>query len=79
MAQVPSPLPMNAAWQEAPTSISDATRSANRGRQRMSRMSPRTQPSPKPAVISAHDLAPSSSSVASTGPSTKIAGSTMTW
>ena len=70
---------MNAAWQEAPMSIRAATRSANRGRQRSSSRSPSTQPSPKPAVISAQDFAPSISSAASTGPSTKIEGSTTTW
>ena len=79
IAQTPNPLPMNAAWQDAPISIRLATRSANRGFHRSSSRSPSTQPTPNPAVMIAHDFAPSISSAASTGPRTKIAGSTMTW
>ena len=77
MAHTPRPLPMNAAWQDAPISISAATRSAKRGRQCSSRMSPRMDPMPKPAVMIAQSFAPPSSSFTSTGPSTKIAGSTI--
>ena len=70
---------MKAAWQEAPTSIRLATRSANLGRQRRNSRSPSTQPTPKHAVIAAQDRAPSSSRSISTGPITKIEGSTTAW
>ena len=77
--QVPMPLAMIAAWQLAPTSSRLATRSAKRGRQRSSSRSPSTQPAPKPALMSAQERAPSISCWASTGPMTKIEGSTTTW
>ena len=73
---VPSPLPMNAAWQEAPTSIRPATRMAYVGRHRRNSRSPSMAPTPKQAVMTAQQRAPSSSRSISTGPITKIAGST---
>ncbi len=74
---VPSPLPMNAAWQEAPTSNRLATRMAYRGRHRMNSRSPRIAPTPKQATTTAQLSAPSSSRSIRTGPITKIAGSTI--
>src|SRR3954454_2268651 len=74
-----SPLPMIAAWQEAPTNNSVATRKANRGRQLRNTMSPSTQPAPKPADTIAHERAPFISVSAITGLTTNKGGSTMAW
>ena len=70
---------MIAAWHEAPTSISAPTRRAYDGRQRRSSTSPRMLPRPNSAVTSAHERAPSYSWSISTGPTTKIDGSTTAW
>ena len=70
---------MNAAWQDAPTSIRLATRIACRGRHFMNSRSPSTAPTPKQATITAQLRAPSSSRSMSTGPITKIDGSTIRW
>ena len=79
IGQVPRPLAIAAAWQLAPTIIRLATRSANVGRQRSSNRSPSTHPAPNPAVMIAHERAPSISCCASTGPTTNTDGSTIAW
>jgi hypothetical protein len=76
---VPRPLPMISACVDAPTSATAAMNTGRGSGSRSAKTLPITLPTPKQATIVAQLDDPSSSRLASVGPSTKTAGSTKTW